>query len=398
MTPDLDQARLARIALAHMVEPGDREIGEVVCDVGPVEALRRLRAGLLSGRVCAAAAARLGAHEPYALAVDAVRLAGRLGSRILTPEDADWPRRLADLRDISVDGPDSIDRDTYPPQAVWIRGPWSLTEACERSVAVVGSRAATPYGTHVAGDFGHGLAGRAWTVVSGGAYGIDAAAHRGALAGDGCTVAVLASGIDRPYPVGHVSLFDRIAERGLLLSEWPPGSDPHRRRFLVRNRVIAALTLGTLVVEAGLRSGARFTVGRARRLNRLTLAVPGPVTSAMSLGCHEELRGGSTILAASVEHVVDAVGRIGADMAHPQSANATARDQLTSMQAQVLDGVRPRKVLTAEQIAAAAGVSVRDARRTLPGLEESGFVVAAGGGYRLPQAIKSTTAAQDDRR
>ena len=168
---------------------------------------------------------------------------------------------------------------------------------------------ATAYGEHVAAQLGYGLAERGWTVVSGGAFGIDAAAHRGALAAGGCTVAVLACGIDRPYPVSHTALFERIGEHGLLLSEWPPGADPHRRRFLIRNRVIAALTRGTVLVEAGVRSGARFTLGRARALNRLAMAVPGPVTSAMSVGSHEELRTGGTILVADADHVIDAVGQ-----------------------------------------------------------------------------------------
>jgi len=259
-----------------------------------------------------------------------------------------------------------------------------LDEACDRSVAVVGARASTSYGNHVAGELGYGLADRGWTVVSGGAFGIDAAAHRGALAAGGTTIAVLACGIDRPYPVSHTSLFERISDEGLLVSEWPPGADPHRRRFLVRNRVIAALTRGTVVVEANRRSGARFTLGRARLLRRHCLAVPGPVTSAMSVGCHDELRIEGTILVTDAAQVIEAVGQIGDDLSPwPGWGAATPLDALTALQAQVLDGVRPRKTLGAEEIAAAAGVSARDARRTLPTLEELGFVVAHGSGYRL---------------
>jgi DNA processing protein len=266
---------------------------------------------------------------------------------------------------------------------VWLRGEPSLAEVCERSVSVVGARASTSYGDHVAGELAFGLAERGWTIVSGGAYGIDAAAHRGALAAGGCTVAVLACGIDRPYPAAHASLFDRIGDRGLLLSEWPPGSDPHRHRFLIRNRVIAAATLGTLVVEANVRSGARNTLARARLLGRVRMAVPGPVTSAMSVGCHEEMRQGDVIVVATVAHVLDAVGRIGADLAPVVRAEESPRDRLTALQQQVLDGVRPRKMLGAEQIAATVGVSEQDARRTLPALELAGFVTAVDGGYRL---------------
>src|SRR5205823_12763981 len=135
--------------------------------------------------------------------------------------------------------------------------------------------------------------------------------------GGGTTVAVLACGIDRPYPAAHTSLFERIADEGLLLSEWPPGAAPHRQRFLIRNRVIAAATRGTVVVEAAIRSGARQTLGRARLLGRAAMAVPGPVTSALSAGCHEELRRLDTRLVTSVAEVLEEVGRIGDDLAPP---------------------------------------------------------------------------------
>jgi DNA processing protein len=156
-------------------------------------------------------------------------------------------------------------------------------------------------------------------------------------------------------------------------------------RFLVRNRVIAAATLGTVVVEAGLRSGARYTAGRAQELNRVVMAVPGPVTSAMSAGCHAEIRDGQAVLVETAAHVVDAVGEIGADLAPVPRSEPTALDVLTPLQSRVLDGVRPRKILTAEEIAVAVGVSARDARRALPGLELLGFVTAQGAGYRLPR-------------
>jgi DNA processing protein len=375
--------RRARIALAHLVEPGSRALGLLVARVGPVETLARLRAGEVSDALRAVTAPRLAAADPDLVVDQALLRAQRLGVRIVTPGDDEWPRQLDELSGISVDGPDRFRRDTFPPHCVWLRGEPRLAEACDRSVAVVGSRACTSYGEHVAGDLSFGLAERGWTVVSGGAYGVDAAAHRGALAAGGCTIAVLACGIDRPYPLAHASLFDRIGELGLLLSEWPPGSDPHRHRFLVRNRVIAAATLGTLVVEANIRSGARYTAGRARLLGRTVMAVPGPVTSAMSAGCHEELRTENTTVVATVAHVIDAVGRIGVDLAPVPRAEDSPRDRLTALQQQVLDGVRPRKVLGAEQIAAAVGVSEHDARRTLPGLELTGFVTAVAGGYRL---------------
>jgi DNA processing protein len=377
------RVRLARVAFGHLVEPGRRDLGELIRRHGPVEALRRIRDGAANEGLVAAAAPRLAAGDPYELAERALERAERLGARIVTPEDAEYPDRVEQLVLISVDGPDRLRRDTYPPTCIWVRGAWELAEACERSVAVVGARACTAYGEHVARDLAYGVAERGWTVISGGAFGIDAAAHRGALAADGRTVAVLACGIDRPYPPGHEGLFDRIAETGLVMSEWPPGADPHRHRFLVRNRFIAAATLGTVMVEAHARSGAAFTLERAGLLNRVVMAVPGPVTSAASIGCHRALRESNAILVAGAAHVIDAVGPIGLALAPPEWVPANDQDRLTSLQARVLDGVRPRKILTAEEIAAAVGVSDRDARAALPELVLAGFVVVVGAGYRL---------------
>src|SRR5690349_24006519 len=155
---------------------------------------------------------------------------------------------------------------------------------------MVGSRAATSYGGHVAGEIAADLGERGWAVVSGGAYGIDAAAHRGALAAEGVTIAVLACGVDYPYPAGHADLFAAICAQGLVVSEWAPGSRPARTRFLTRNRVIAALACGTVIVEAGERSGALNTARHAANLGKPLMAVPGPVTSAQSAGCHRIIR------------------------------------------------------------------------------------------------------------
>jgi DNA processing protein len=375
--------RLARIALGLLVEPGHRDLGELVGQVGATVALDRLRTGTVAPGLLAAVRPRWGPADPLDIAGRALERAERLGVRIVTPEDDEWPPQLQDLVRISQPVSDPIRRNTYPPHCIWVRGPWPLAETCERSVAVVGARASTAYGEHVAGDLGYGLAERGWTVVSGGAFGIDAAAHRGAMAAGGRTVAVLACGIERPYPVSHAALFERIAETGLVLSEWPPGADPHRHRFLIRNRVIAAATRGTVMVEANLRSGARFTLHRARALNRMVMVVPGPVTSAMSVGSHEELRVENTVLVTGVAHVIDAVGSIGDDLAPVLRAPEGRRDQLTPLQRQVLDGVRPRKLLTAEEIAAAVGVSARDARRALPALEQARFVTVLESRYRL---------------
>jgi DNA processing protein len=263
-----------------------------------------------------------------------------------------------------------------------VRGGPALNEALIRSVSIVGARASTSYGEHVASDLAYGLAERDWTVVSGGAFGIDAAAHRAALHANGLTVAVLACGIDRPYPLAHTSLFERIADEGLLISEWPPEAAPFRQRFLTRNRVIAAATRGTVVVEAAARSGARQTLGRARRLGRPAMVVPGPVTSALSAGCHAELRLFDCRLVTSVAEVIEEVGAIG-ELAPLARGADRPTDVLDPVAARVLDAVLPRRARTAEEVAAAAGVSGRDARRTLPVLETAGFVVAHEERYRL---------------
>jgi DNA processing protein len=379
----LDEVRVARITLAHLAEPGRRDLGVLVRSVGPVQALARALSGAVPESLRDVVAARLSRLDPTTLAARAVADAARVGARIVTPEDDEWSARLDDLVVLSKPVPDPIERDTDPPHCVWLRGPLHLREACERSVAVVGARASTSYGDRVAADLAYGLVERDWTVVSGGAFGIDAAAHRGALGAGGRTVAVLACGIDRPYPPSHRLLFERISEAGLIFSEWPLGADPHRHRFLVRNRVIAALARGTVVVEAALRSGARSTLRRARQLGRMAMVVPGPITSALSVGAHEELRQPDTTLVAGTDHIVEAVGAIGVDLAPVVRAEPTARDALSPLERQVLDGVRPRKILTAEEIARVVGVPARDARATLPALVRGRFVTPDGAGYRL---------------
>jgi DNA processing protein len=379
------EVRLARVALGCLAEPGNRELGVLVRQVGPIEGLDRLLRGAVSERLAEAARLRLpGGVDARELARGLLDSAGRCGARAVTPEDGEWPRRLDDLAHISRSGDGrAVERDTDPPHCLWVRGEVALDEAFERSVAIVGARAASAYGNYVAADMAHGLAERGWAVVSGGAFGIDAAAHRAALSAGGLTVSVLACGVDRPYPLGHASLFDRISESGLLISEWPFGAAPHRLRFLIRNRVIAAATRGTVIVEAAGRSGARQTLGRARALGRMAMAVPGPVTSAMSVGCHAELREEGTRLVSDYKEVIEEVGRIGDDLAPMARGPQRPHDALDPLAAQLLDAVLPRKARTAEEIAAAVGVSGRDARRTLPLLVTAGFVVEHDSGYRL---------------
>jgi DNA processing protein len=227
----------------------------------------------------------------------------REGIRLVCPGDSEWPTQL-DMLGIAR------------PYALWLRGEADLRYCCLQSVSIVGARAASAYGAHVGTELALALAARGWAVVSGGAYGIDASAHQGALAADGVTIAVLACGVDHAYPPGHHDLLASIAAQGVLVSEWPPGRTPNRLRFLIRNRVIGALTRGTVVVEAGLRSGALNTARHARDLHRPVMAVPGPVTSEVSVGCHKIIREWGAVCVTGVQDVLELLTPLGDDSAH----------------------------------------------------------------------------------
>jgi DNA processing protein len=380
--------RRARAWLSRAAEPGSVAFWRFVDDAGPVEAVRRLRAGRAPDAVRALVGARV---EQDATAADLLR-AQRCGARLVVPEDDEWPGLLLHALTVATsEEPDDprqqAPRTTapVPPVALWVRGPARLDEVVDRSVAIVGSRASTAYGEHVAGELGHQLGERGWTVVSGGAFGIDAAAHRGALAAGAPTIAVLACGIDRVYPAAHGALFHRIAEEGLLVSEWPPGAAPHKHRFLVRNRLIAGLTRGTVVVEAAARSGAQATARRADRLGRPVMVVPGPVTSAMSVGCHELLRDAElgAVLVGNAAHVIEAVGRLGEDLAEPPARPVDRRDGLSDVAVRVLDACPVRNGVSPERLAATAGCDVLDVLRVLPALELADLVEWTGTGWRI---------------
>ena len=386
--------RRARAWLSRVAEPGTIDFWRYVEDQGPVEAVRTIRAGSAPQRILALVGVRAGQDESLA---DLAR-AERCGARLVIPEDDEWPAlplhalTVATSRE-PADHRDQPDRTLapVPPVALWVRGPARLDELVERSVAVVGSRASTAYGEHVAGELGFQLGECGWTVVSGGAFGIDAAAHRGALAAEAPTLAVLACGVDRPYPAAHGALFGRIVETGLLVSEWPPGCAPLRHRFLVRNRLIAALTRGTVVVEAAARSGAQATAKRAHRLGRQVMVVPGPVTSAMSVGCHELLRDEETgaTLVASAAHVIEAVGGIGVDLAEPAERPTGPRDGLSDLAARVLDACPVRSGVSPERLAGIAGCDVLEVLRVLPALELADLVQWTGSGWRLAPPSRS---------
>jgi DNA processing protein len=384
--PDAEAERRARAALSVLADPGDATLGallrawparEILALVshpsGGAAALRSGTddpAGRLSARRLDRAIARWRAQ--LGLLPTPAQLADweRDDLRMICPGDAEWPSQLGDLGDSQ-------------PAVLWVQGRADLRFACLRSVSLVGSRAATAYGTHVAGELGFGLAERGVTVVSGGAYGIDSAAHRGALAADGVTVAVLASGLSYGYPRGHQSLFAAITDQGVLISECPPDRAPTRPGFLIRNRIIAVLSRGTVVVEAAVRSGALSTARHARELRRPLMAVPGPVTSQQSAGCHELLREGSALCVTDVRDVLDHVSPVGTDAADRRHGPAVPRDQLDPVTTAVLEAIPARGGRGPATIAITAGVDLDTALRCLGLLAAAGFVRRAETGWRL---------------
>ncbi|WP_410597209.1 DNA-processing protein DprA [Amycolatopsis sp. lyj-23] len=292
-------ARRARAYLQHAAEPSDAVLARYVAEVGPVDAANHLAAGTAPTDVqdhCRRDAS-------WQLADTRLKTAASLSARFVIPEDDEWP--TAAVAGLSTPATDSEDLGG-PPLGLWVQGESRLDElAAAPTIAIVGSRAATAYGEHHAAELAYGLASQGVPVFSGAAYGIDGAAHRGALAADGVTVAVLGCAIDLGYPAGHVGLLDRIARSGgAVVSEYPPGTPPARHRFLVRNRLVAALTTATLVVEAGRRSGARHTARLAGKLGRPVLALPGPVSSTTSAGCHQLIQDGTAHLVTSVDDVL----------------------------------------------------------------------------------------------
>lgn len=211
---------------------------------------------------------------------------------LLMPGDPMWPSMVDDL--------------IAPPIALIAKG--NLAALSMQSLAIVGTRNPTNYGARIAGDFAAGFVDREWAIVSGGAYGIDTFAHKGALIAEGVTVAVIASGIDINYPAGNSRLFSEICESGAIISEVMPGHPALPARFLTRNRLIAALSQATLVVEAAFRSGSLRTARDAAELMRPVMAIPGPINSPTSEGCHRLIGERAAEIVTSVADAVEFVG------------------------------------------------------------------------------------------
>jgi DNA processing protein len=252
---------------------------------------------------------------------------------------------------------------------------------------MVGSRASTAYGDTVAAELAAELSESGRTVLSGGAYGIDAAAHRGCLAGRTPTVAILAGGLDEPYPAGHRPLFDRIAEKGVMVSELAPGEHPTRVRFLARNRLIAAMTPGTVLVEAAARSGARNTVTWANVLGRIVMAVPGPITSATSITPHHLIREAEAVLVTRAVDVLELLSPLG--RANPRvPGERRPTDELSAEELRVFEGVPGRGSIGAGDLALRAGMTLPTCLALLDQLAEQGFLVQnVLGQWQLPPRV-----------
>lgn len=377
MAPVDDEERRARVVMSRVAEPGDPDACRLVRDYTAVELLRRLRSGTdmpsrkaagWAGRACVAA------YDDLARAADGV------GARYVCPGDDDWQPALDDLVRLEDE---AGERRAGAPFGLWVRGGGSLSDLSRRCLAIVGSRASTAYGEHVSSGLASGSAQHGFVIVSGGAYGIDAAAHRAALSSSSATVAVLAGGVDRLYPAGNTRLLERIAEHSLLVSEAAPGCAPSRSRFLVRNRLIAALGQGTVVVEAALRSGALNTARWALDLGRAVMGVPGPVTSMASGGVHELLRQPGTLLVTDALEVIEHVSPVGQGLAPRKQGVVREVDLLDQVSRQVLDATPAFTPVRADSIALTAGLSPGDAAAQLAMLKGAGLVVQVVDGWTL---------------
>ncbi|MDJ0349209.1 DNA-processing protein DprA [Cryobacterium sp. PH29-G1] len=293
--------------------------------------------------------------------IRSLQQAARMQARLLLATDALWPSGLDDL-------------EHHAPLALWWRGVPAALAALPNSIALVGARAATGYGEHIAMEASAGLVDRGFAIVSGAAYGIDGMAHRAALASEGMTVAFLAGGVDRFYPSGHDSLLSRIVACGAVVSELPCGAAPTKWRFLQRNRLIAASSAATVVLEAGWRSGSLNTAGHASALGRPLGAVPGPITSPTSAGCHRLIREFAAVCVTTPTEMAELVGersiQVPLDFADID-AGPGPRPR-TSDQIRVFDALSGRSPRTVADLSRRAGLSSAAVRGALGGLDLDG--------------------------
>ncbi len=338
----------ARAIWSLICEPGDGVAGHLVAALGAEGALREIRAQASARTVSRSPAFAAGLKRWLprlnGIAVEGMFRTARFARlRLVTPSDPDWPRGLGDL-------------GVHAPLALWVRGAGRALLGGGPRVALVGARACSAYGELAAGDLAADLAERGVCVVSGAAFGIDAAAHRAALGTGGTTIAVLAGGVDRPYPSRHSDMIALIAETGAVIGEIAPGAAPTKSRFLERNRVIAAMSEATVVVEAGWRSGSLNTAGHAAALGRPLGAVPGPITSATSAGCHRLLREFDATCVTSAADIIELTGWEAVQTRHTVVVGASALPSEGTSDAAVGSNVRTRAVAGGGQIAEGSGV------------------------------------------
>jgi DNA processing protein len=375
----------ARASWTGIAEPGDRAAGELVASLGAGGALTALvdtwplarimdaasaAGSLLTAADLEAALARWTPRLKSGVALVALRQAVRFAVRLLVPGDPAWPTGVDDL------GP-------HAPIALWLRGNDATLAAAQHSIALVGARAATGYGEHVTMEASAGLVDRGFAIISGAAYGIDGMAHRAALASSGQTVAILAGGVDRFYPSGHDALLARIVEAGAVVSELPCGSPPTKWRFLQRNRLIAAASQATIVLEAGWRSGSLNTAGHAASLGRPIGAMPGPVTSAASAGCHRLIREYAATLVTSAAEMAELVHGTEVHDSGVQDRPDTpqGRADSTALRVRLTDALSLRAPRSVDDLAARSGMSIAEVQAELGALEIDGGAVERDRGW-----------------
>ncbi len=377
---DALRERFARSAWTGIVEPGDRVAGVLIEALGATAALdavvARTSVDSLLERVDAEldhdeleqALARWAPRLQSRVALLALKQAARYAVRLLIPGDPAWPAGFDDL-------------GAHAPVALWLRGNEPTLGTAGSSIALVGARAATGYGEHVAMEASAGLVDRGYTIVSGAAYGIDGMAHRAALASSGQTIAVLAGGVDRFYPSGHEALLTRIVDQGAVVSELPCGAAPTKWRFLQRNRLIAAMSGATIVLEAGWRSGSLNTAGHAAALGRPLGAVPGPVTSAASAGCHRLIRDFGAVCVTNADEMAELaplpVETVTSDATHaPTELPGLGADEL-----RVTDAMSARSARLVDDIAARSGLSIATVQGVLGAMQLEGSAAERASGW-----------------
>jgi DNA processing protein len=383
------EEHFAHLAWSNICEPGDGFAGMLVGALGAARALAieleeptamqlssllakagldhedqkvfgKLESNLLDARE------RWRSRKSLALVLDSLKRIRALQGQVLTPQSENWPQQLNDLR-------------RHAPHALWVRGVPEVVEGSARSVAIVGSRDASSYGEFVTSEFIAPLVSKNFTVVSGGAFGIDGMAHRGTVALGGKTIAVMAGGLDRLYPSGHIPLLESIVRSGAVISELPPGMAPTKWRFLQRNRIIAALSQATVVVEANWRSGAMNTVKHAEELGRPIGAVPGPVTSPKSAGCHKLIRDQRATLIADSADLLELLDEIGG--VRPQDLELAG---LGALETRALDAIG-FSTIGLEAICSDSGLTKEEARIALGSLELESLIARSSDGWRRSQ-------------